>query len=291
MRRAGTHGYSAQTGVALAIVVWFLAAMSLMVAGIVFQGRVDVQLAQLHISKAKATASGDGAIQLMMASLNGGTRQGDGNSTAWLQEFDIGEQLVSVQLVPVKGLIDLKQAPKTVLAQLFFIPGEGDLRSAQLLADSVIKWRVLASQRGERDGQVARFSAVEDLLRVEGITRTHLDRVADVVYVGKGGAVMPDWRFAPAALLKMVSESNRKAASVLAGRAELGLDEKTLQGSSGRSKKQKLTAGDVFRVDAVVSLGGQKWVRRRFVSMAPSEHGRLPWQYFRTEPARVLSDG
>jgi len=285
------HVYSAQTGVALAIVVWFLAAMSLLVAGIVFQGRVDAQMAQLHVSRAKATAYGDGAIQLMMASLNGGARQDGASGIALFQEFDIGEQQVSVQLVPVKGLIDLKQAPKTVLAQLFFLPGEGDLRSAQILADSVIKWRVLVSQRGEKNGQVARFSAVEDLLRLEGFTRTHLDRIADVVYVGKGGSAIPDWRSAPVALLKLVSESNQKAASALAGRAELGLDENALQGSSGRLKKQKLTAGDVFRADAVVSLGGQKWVRRRFVSMAPSEHGRLPWQYFRTEPARVLSDG
>ncbi|MFT7263100.1 MAG: general secretion pathway protein K, partial [Halioglobus sp.] len=32
-----------QTGVALAIVVWFLAAMSLMVSGIVFQAKVDTR--------------------------------------------------------------------------------------------------------------------------------------------------------------------------------------------------------------------------------------------------------
>ena len=55
-----------QKGVALAIVVWFIAGMSLLVAGIVSHARVDTQMAQLHIAKAKAVAAGDGAIQLML---------------------------------------------------------------------------------------------------------------------------------------------------------------------------------------------------------------------------------
>ena len=41
-----------QKGVALAIVVWFIAGMSLLVAGIVSHARVDTQMAQLHIAKA-----------------------------------------------------------------------------------------------------------------------------------------------------------------------------------------------------------------------------------------------
>ena len=43
-----------QSGVALAIVVWFLAAMSLLVSGIVFQAKVDTRMAQLHVARAKA---------------------------------------------------------------------------------------------------------------------------------------------------------------------------------------------------------------------------------------------
>ena len=56
-----------QKGVALAIVVWFIAGMSLLVAGIVSHARVDTQMAQLHVARAKAVAAGDGAIQLMLA--------------------------------------------------------------------------------------------------------------------------------------------------------------------------------------------------------------------------------
>ena len=59
----------AQAGVALAIVLWFIAGMSLLVAGIVSQARVDTHMAQLHVARAKVVAAGDGAIRLRLAEL------------------------------------------------------------------------------------------------------------------------------------------------------------------------------------------------------------------------------
>jgi hypothetical protein len=279
--RQPTH----QTGIALAIVVWFLAAMSLLVAGIVFQARVDTQMAQLHVAKAKATATGDGAIQLMVAALHSGELGRAEGRGSLRTDFEFGGERIAVQLVPVSGLVDLKQAPKKVLSQLFFIPGEVDEKAAQLTADSVIKWRNQSSSRARVGGKVARFSALEDLLRVEGVTRTHLDRLKDVVYVGKGGSTSPDLKSAPDALLKLTADNNQQAASILATRETQAAGGDRLRGSTNK----KLTAGNIYRVDAVVSQGGLNWLRRRFVSMAPANSGRLPWRYFRTEPARVVA--
>ena len=83
---SGTHSASGmrERGVALAIVVWFIAGMSLLVAGIVSHARVDTQMAQLHVARAKAAAAGDGAIQLMMADLvTGALTQGGGGVFKW----------------------------------------------------------------------------------------------------------------------------------------------------------------------------------------------------------------
>ena len=79
-----------QQGVAIAMVAWFLAAMSLLVVGIVSEAQNDVRMAQLHSSKARAIAAGDGAIQLMLA--NSLTQQGRGGSPVQVssQEFVIG---------------------------------------------------------------------------------------------------------------------------------------------------------------------------------------------------------
>ena len=56
-----------QRGVALALVVWFIAGMSLMVGGIVSFARVDTRMTQVHLARAKTIAAGDGAIMLAMA--------------------------------------------------------------------------------------------------------------------------------------------------------------------------------------------------------------------------------
>ena len=62
LRLAGAGG--SEAGVALAILVWFLAAMSLLVGSIVMQARVDAKLSGLHLTTARIEAAGDGAIQL-----------------------------------------------------------------------------------------------------------------------------------------------------------------------------------------------------------------------------------
>ncbi len=56
-----------ESGVALGIVVWFIAGMALLVSGIVSEARIDTRLAQLHYFKAQAAAAGDGAINLALA--------------------------------------------------------------------------------------------------------------------------------------------------------------------------------------------------------------------------------
>jgi general secretion pathway protein K len=108
-----------QSGVALAIVVWFIAAMSLLVAGIVAQAKVDTRMAQSHVARAHAVAAGDGAIQLMLAAIQSNQIKGYRGRGVPQLDFEIGEQKVSVSLVPVGGLIDLNGASKELLVELF----------------------------------------------------------------------------------------------------------------------------------------------------------------------------
>jgi general secretion pathway protein K len=278
-----------QSGVALAIVVWFLAAMSLMVSGIVFQSRVDIKLAQIHASRAKATAAADGAMQLMLGEFVAAQSDRANGAGELSRQFAIGEHQVTIDLVPVSGLIDIQQAPAKIISQLFQINGESEAGNAQQLAASVIKWREMVQNRQTLEGDsVPRLSTVEDLLRIDGVTRTHLDRLIDVVYIGKGGSAQIDLNSAPKAVLKLLAGDNERAASALEGR--LGGSElrpQDVQNSNKRRSSTKLTSANVFRVDAFVSIGGQQWLRRRFVSMSGS--GQLPWRYFRSEPVRVVS--
>ena len=170
-----------QGGVALAMVVWFVAAMSLLVVGIVSEVRVDTRMAQTHIARAKAMAAGDGAIHLLLSRQAllreaQGTPGGTGPEPVLEAGFMLGEQPVQVRMVPVSRLLDMRSAPAEQLLNLFAGPGALQREDAQRLATAVVQLR---------GGGVARFAAgskplaVEDWLQVPGFDRALLDAVRD----------------------------------------------------------------------------------------------------------------
>lgn len=170
-RLAGT-----QRGVALAMVVWFIAAMSLLVVGIVSEARTDVRMAQTHVARAKAAAAGDGAINLLLAR-HGQLREQQGAVPGVDVEpvleagFTVGELPVRVRMVPASRLLDLRSANPGQLAALFTGAGGLARGDAQRLANTVVQLRNV------RGGQ--RWQTVEEWLRVPGFDRALLDAIRD----------------------------------------------------------------------------------------------------------------
>ncbi|TXS91327.1 hypothetical protein FV139_16470 [Parahaliea maris] len=271
-----------QAGVALAMVVWFLAAMSLLVAGIVHQGRIDSRLTQAHLARAKAVASGDGASQLMMAQFTRAqsTRAQSGRAPGeqgrvMRASFELGDTEVDVTLTPASGLLDIYSAPPQVLAQLFARRGNLPMGEAQRLADNVVQLRTPVN-RGE--GPVlTRMSTQEDMLKVPGFNRVLLDALRDDIRAVSGGAGF-NWAAAPDELLSAVQGANQRAADrVMSRRAENGGP-----GAAGQNDSH-------YRVDAVVHYGGRSWLRRRWVVMSGAPGSRLGWRFLRTESPRVIA--
>lgn len=174
-----------QAGVALAIVVWFIAGMSLLVAGIVAQARVDTHMTQTHLARAKAVAAGDGAIQLMMVEQMNQDRPREQWQEVHSDSFRMGELAVNVVLLPTGKLVDLNGARAERLAKLFTVVAEIDGERARYLAENVLKSRTTRRARGTDAG--GRLQAIEDLLRVEGVSRTLLDAIRDFIVVGRSG--------------------------------------------------------------------------------------------------------
>jgi general secretion pathway protein K len=265
-----------QQGVALAIVVWFIAGMSLLVAGIVAQARVDTHMAQVHVARAKAAAAGDGAIQLMMVDLMTSRRTG---GHVPVGRYRVGDIEATVLMVPEAGLIDIGSAQQEVLFALFLLAGRLPEEQARLLAETVVKSRSAAADQG------VRLHAVEDLLRVPGFSRTLLDAVRDFIVVGgsSGGAI--NWSQAPEALLEILARANpAQADAVRARRGNAG-------GSKVRSDGgQAASVSGAYRADAIVRYGDKTWLRRRWLSIETSSSSALPWRFTRTEPPRVLME-
>lgn len=253
-----------QRGVALVIVVWFIAGMALLVSGIVAQARVDNQLAQLHIARAKAVAAGDGAIQLAMLELTEAVQSGDPSVKSASSKHRVGDIEVEVSLQDTAGLLDLNVATREQLTALLSATGGAFGPQAERLADSVVKWRQerSAGQKGKSE-----FYSPEDLLQVPGFDRSALDSIRDYVVAG-----------APAQGSLNISVAPEQLREILGRYA----------GNSNRGNSQQAgAASGMYRVDAIVLYGDQRWLRRRWITGKNSTFSRLPWKSLRTESPRI----
>lgn len=279
-------GQRQQRGVALAIVVWFIAGMSLLVAGVVSRAAIDTRMAQLHVARAEVSAAGDGAIRLHLAALvSGGIRD---EVLAGLQAtpYRLGDLQVAVTLTPAAGLVDLNSATPQVLAALFSVAGGLEQPDAQLLAGNVVDWRQAVQRRaGNDDKPPSRFREVEDLMRVEGVNRRLLDSLRDYVAAGTVTMGGMDWAQASPAVLEILRQADgRKFAAV--SRRRLRQMQAAAGAGQGSRPGQPRIAG-AFRADAVVRYGDRTWLRRHWVTITSSGDSLLPWRVVRIELPRV----
>lgn len=271
-----------QRGMALAIVVWFIAGMSVLVAGIVSHVRVDTRMTQLHVARAKAAAAGDGAIQLIMSDLFAGRLSQQGGAIA-SGEYRLGSLVVEVKLVPAAGLVDINSAPAELLSGLFKVAGGFETTKANTVADNMVKWRSGATTGGVRS-RPRRFVAVEDLLRVEGVNRGLLDAVRDYVVAGERSQRGFNSAAASEAVLNVLRESNpQRAESALRQRRQA-----LAAGSAEGGPAGSAVGSGMVRADAIVRYGDQSWLRRRWVVRSPGAGSSLPWSTQRTEAVRVV---
>jgi general secretion pathway protein K len=271
--RTHKRAESRQRGIALAIVVWFIAGMALLVAGIVSQAKTDTRMAQLHVAKAKSTAAADGAINLLMADLL--EQRFDPEGQPLIQaEYRVGEMSVSVLAVPSSMLIDMNSATSEVLQKTLIAASAVRPADAQRVASAIVQWRTAPKAAGSA---VARFKTLEDVVQVDGLNRSAWDRLRDyAVAVGSGsaagtGRAAVDSTLAALTTLGPVTRASRQA--LLA----------SLPDDSSRLQRRK---GD-YRVDAMLRYGDRTWLRRRWVRTNGGNSG-FPWRFLRTEPARII---
>lgn len=164
----------------MAMLLWFLAAMTMLVASIGYLARIDIKLTQLQVAEAKAKAAGDGAIRLMLAEVLASNTEGAGSfedSVKLSNSFVFSGTNVRVDIVPLdtegSELVNINTAPPERLQELFY--QQGDV--AQGLADEVIKWRT----------ELNDFRAIEDLLLLEGVNRVVFESLRDSAYVMPSG--------------------------------------------------------------------------------------------------------
>jgi len=261
-----------QRGVALGIVVWFIAGMALLVSGIVSEARVDTRMAQLHYFRAQAAAAADGAINLALAEQEGLRTSGQRGADR-LQNYQVGPQSVEIRMIPGGLFVNISTENLQGLRALFAVGAQAaSLRgvewdeSPMALARAVIEFRDGA---GRRRGQS--FHSPEDLLRVPGVSRGVYDSVRDYITV-------EDLAGGYSGKTKVVGARMRQLAAAMSG------DGAMVQGPAQHT-------AETLRVDAIVTIGDREWLRRRWVTRGSGGYSQLPWRFVRTEAARPLVVG
>ncbi len=284
-----------QAGVTLAILLWFLAALSVLAAGIAYQARVDVKLAQLHRELAEVKAAADGAIQLAMAIPKPTELGGETPSPVRRGVYRVGRMQVTVLLYPASGLISLNRAKPELLGMLFRSAGM-PAPQAQQLALNVIEWRTprTMANRTKRKAQWprgyeprnGRFEAIEDLMLVYGANRELFEKVRDSIYVGQLEQDGVDWQVAPPQVLQTLAGGDADVARAVAASRDQGSYEGEMAPAEINSKFQGAGLVPLIRADATVTAGGKTYLRRRWVDESRIGTDGLPWHYTRTEPVR-----
>jgi type II secretory pathway component PulK len=263
--------YRAQRGVALAVVLWFVAGMSLLVAAVVSAARTDLRLAQVHLHRAQVAAAADGAARLFLADLVDSRLAGAADAVQLSGRYDVGSYRVAINAVPASWLVDPDAAPAELLTMALDLSADLDRAEARALAAAVVQWRDSPSVR-----RGSRFTAIEDLLNVPGMNRSTLDSVRDYL-----------------------AEPGTRGLSGLGPRTEerLQLVAALAPGHSARPGESSPRQTDepaideavqgVLRVDAVVELGERRWLRRSWIRSGTAG-AALPWSSLRTEPVRVV---
>ena len=150
-------------GMVLIAVLWMVAALSIIVMGISRSVREESRVVSRARQSVEALALGDAAIQIVLQSMSS---QQVLVSRANRVEVLYRGVPMTVQVMPLNGLIDINGASVQLLSSLYAIAGGLSVDGAEALAQAT----VAARERKDSKGAAARFEAIEDLLQVPGLT-------------------------------------------------------------------------------------------------------------------------
>jgi general secretion pathway protein K len=268
-----------QRGVALVAVLWVVAALSILVTGLVQTQRDEIRTSSSARVRLQADAVGQGAIHLVVQDLIGRNQRPERLSRSNIA-YD-GLQ-VQVEIQPLSGLVDLNIAPAPLLAALFAVNGGVEPAVAQRLAATVV-----AMRDARPAGPPPRFQAVEELLSVEGVDYDLYARLAHLVTTDSRGSGRINPLAAPQDVLLLLADGDQALADRIAADRDAdaaGMDTTRLQAAfTDKSVSSRLR----FRASVPLPDGGQVIVVRD-IEVSPAPDGTAPWQTMRTH-APVMS--
>lgn len=215
-----------QAGVALILVLWMLALLTVVANSVAFSVRTEFQATANLLATAQAEAAADAGVfralyELTKPESDSQRWQANGATHAWA----FGDALVEVRISDESGKIDLNAAPASLLAGLFKALDVPDAE-ALALADAVVDWRDADSLRSlhgaERDDYVAAgrpsgpanapFQSIAELRQVLGMNERLYRLLEPLITVYSRRNTVNAAVAAPAVLLALPGATHQQVA-------------------------------------------------------------------------------
>lgn len=266
-------------GIALIAVLWLVAALSLIVAGLVKVTRQDARMVGLSKQSVQAQALGAAAIQIVLQKMQ--VQKESFNRYMVLPVLFQGLPM-EVAVMPMTGLINVNGAPAALLSQVFSVAG----RVPPGVADELAQRAVEKRDRPDPTGQIVGFDAPEDLLQVPGIGFDLYANISGLLMADKRGSGRVNALAAPPEVLAVLSGGDLLAARQMA-------QARDVQGATADLTRLNPAFVDTalsnrFRLQVSISVdGGRQWLVTRDVALTPTSRDGLPWRIYSAD-ARIV---
>ena len=261
-----------QRGVALIAVLWLVAAMTLIITGVVKAVRVEIQTAGMQRQTVVAGAQADAAILLALQSLQ--AQQKEPGNTLQVISVQFENQVFEVSLEPLNGFIDINNAPVQLLAEMYRYAGGLSPSAAQALAQATVDSRQSKSAKGLAQG----FDATEDLMHVPGVTYDLYAKINQVVTAAlKGGSGRVNPMTAPVGVLQILAGGDLARAATLVARR--GTDSKLTDTSFLKPEFIEMASSRSLQLQVRIDLAGGGSSQKAWqVFWSADPRSGLPWR-------------
>jgi general secretion pathway protein K len=181
----GTEGNRRERGIALLLVIWMTALLSVVAMVAAGDARSDLQIASNLVQGAQARSLADGAVWWMISQLidhDADTpRPADGTAT----QLSLDGEFIDIAVQDEGGKIDVNAGDAVILTNLCRVLGFG--KEAGGIAENIVRYRE-QMRNGAPEARQPAFAVIEELRLVPGIDPDRYARIRPfvTVYTGDG---------------------------------------------------------------------------------------------------------
>jgi general secretion pathway protein K len=278
-----------QRGFALLAVIWILALLVILAAGLAADTKAGVRLAHNRLGLAQARALADAGVTLGAYSMLDGTLAMQWRADGSVHEVAYGGGHLVISLQDEDGKVDLNAAPPELIEGLF---GALGIDHGAALTQAIVDRRtglvaaapppprfaganaVAGLGRGDGFGLNMRhmpFAAVEELLLLPGMTRAAFERLRRFVTVQSGSARIDPQTAPREVLLALPGVSPQEVGFLLAARATASGPDAALPTLSGVERYLAPSNLRAVSIEArAVTASGARFVREAVVVLTGS---------------------